>query len=546
MHSIHRPKWMTVSQKQSGAILCGIVSLAILLVELLLPLNWDNWVYQTMGWDLYAYGKLPYSGSWDVNFPGIVYLHAISIALLGTSDLAFRVFDVTIEVATSLLFYKLLTRWFRPSFALVASIIYPLLYVSLTWSVAGQRDAFAVFFLLAGLDLLFGAMEKPSSLATTVRFVAAGFLISACAIIRPTYGLWPLSVILAYVFAVRQFDRRLWSFILGTGLAVMALFLPYLLAANGIRDFYRFALQFNFDVYSKYEQSSSPLLSALQLTGRITAAYALGGLLTIGVMRQQKSNFPTRQIPRFVLLLYSLLIASSLTSVFVLRSFYPYHFLPLLALLAPLMACTVFAPLLLGKRRFVSVPLAAILMLYLIFRLYPRNLVHHYRDALSSSMPALEYMYKVNAVDSDSLTGREAEAQAVAYLKKADPGQLPIEVICYNRPYLRVKAGIESATRFTEILPLALRTRENTFTPYQVEWREEFVDRLREKRPIFIIFADNLTRGFVPQGPFDLAKAIPGFSDLLTRNYRCDTVIRGFTFYRLLEVVVNQDSNVLR
>jgi len=521
--------------KRSGAILCAILSLGILLVELFLPLNWDNWLYQTMGWDLYAYGKLPYVGSWDVNFPGIIYLHALSIALFGTSDLAFRCFDLTFEVAASLLLYKILSRWFRPSFALLASTLYPLLYVSLTWSVAGQRDAFIVFFLFAGLELLFSGTEKTSSLATKLRFVAAGFFISCCAIIRPTYGLWPLSVMLAYALTVRRFDGKLWSFIIGTGLAVAALCLPYLLTTNGIRDFYRFALLFNFDVYSKYEPTGWAFLSALQETGRIAAAYALGGILTIVMLRFRKSTFPDRRVPNFAFALYCFLIASSLTSIFVLKSFYPYHFLPLLALLAPLMAYAVFAPFVFAKRRFVALPLAAILMIYLVFQLYPRNLVHHYRAALTSGLPVLDYMYKINAVDADSLTGREAEAMAVAYLKQANPSRSPIEVICYNRPYLRVKAKLESVTRFTEILPLALRTRANTFTSYQEEWRQEFVDRLREKRPAFIVFADNHTYGFAVQSPFDLAMAIPGFSDLLAQNYYRDTVIRGFTFYRHLK-----------
>jgi Dolichyl-phosphate-mannose-protein mannosyltransferase len=519
---------MTIT-KSRGAIFCLTISLAILLVELLLPLSWDNWVYQTMGWDLYAYGKLPYLGSWDVNFPGIVYLHALSIALMGTSDLAFRNFDVIFETATCLFFYKLLIRWFRPFFALIASIVYPLLYVSLAWRVAGQRDAFAVFFLFAGLVVLFNALNKSTSRIAVGRLIAAGFLVASAAIIRPTYGLFSLSVIIAYFLSERRFDRKIGSFILGTMCAFAALFLPYLLSYHGLQDFYRFTIQFNIDVYSKYVQPSIMFIFSLQETGRVATAYVIAGVITIVVMRLLKSTPSLQKVPQFVLYLYGLLLASSIASIFVMRTYQADHFLPLLAMLSPIMACAIYSPLLL-KWRLLRIPLMVCIMLYLTYRLYPRNLIHHYRTGLASGVPALEYVY--NIVDPDSLAGPTAEERAVNYLKTADPTQKPIEVVCYNRPYLYVPARLESITRFTEILPLSMRTRDGDFTSYQIEWRREFMEELTMKQPMFIVFTDNLNRPFGLQSPFELAQQIHGFSTLIAGSYHLDTVIRGFTFYR--------------
>jgi hypothetical protein len=515
--------------KYLGVILCLTISLAILLVELLLPLSWDNWVYQTMGWDLYAYGKLPYLGSWDVNFPGIVYLHALSIALMGTSDLAFRIFDVIFETATCLLFYKLLIRWFRPCFALIASIVYPLLYVSLAWRVAGQRDAFALFFLFAGLVILFNALDKPTPRIAVWRLIIAGFLVASAAIIRPTYGLFSLSVMIAYFLCERRFDRKIGNFILGTMCAFAALLLPYLLSYHGLLDFYQFTILFNIDVYSKYVQPSSMFLFSLQESGQVAAAYGIAGLIAIVVMKLLKSTPSAYKIPKFVLYLYGLLLASSIASIFVMRTYQADHFLPLLVLLCPIIASAIYAPLLL-KSRLLQLPLVVCLMLYMSYRLYPRNLIHHYRAGLVSGVPSLEYMY--NIVDPDSLAGPAAEAQAVNYLKNVNPAQKPIEVICYNRPYLYVPAQLESATRFTEILPLSMRTRDGVFTSYQLEWRHEFMEGLKTKRPLFIIFTDNLNRPFALQSPIELAKQIPGFSTLIAQSYHLDTVIRGFTFYR--------------
>src|SRR5207248_1206848 len=122
--------------------------------------------------------------------------------------------------------------------------------------------------------------------------------------------------------------------------------------------------------------------------------------------------------------------------------------------------------------------LAIVLALIFIYRLYPRNLIRQSVDALSAHKPLLHYTYTL--MDGDSLTGFDAEAEAVPYLRTADHTGEPIEVISYNRPYLRVKAHLESATRFTELLPLAMRTPQGTFTTYQLGWRNEFVQRLQE------------------------------------------------------------------
>ena len=510
-------------------MLCAIFALGILSVELLLPLNGDNWVYQTMGWDLFAYGKLPYLGSWDVNFPGIVYLHALAIALLGRSALAFRIFDLVFDLAASLLFYKLLTRWIRPAIALTASIIYPLLYVSLAWWVAGQRDAFAVFFLLLGLELFFESMEKPSLRLRDMRVVAGGFFIAFCAIIRPTFGLWPVSVAVAYLLTKHKLDRQLWGFLLGCILALIALLLPYAFSANGLRDFYRFAIRFNLDVYSQYAQPASVFFIVPQITGLLAAVYSLAGIIALIAMRFRRSLLFPRELPRFVFLLYLMLIGSSLISLFIMRSFFLYQYLPLLLLLSPLMAYAVVSPGLL-RRRALAIPLMAILISFLVYRLYPRNFLHDYRLALATGVPALDYMY--NTIDNDSLTGYTAETQAVEYLKQADRDREPVEVICYNRPYLRVQARLAAATRFTQIIPLTSPARGDTFTWYQQDWRKEFVERLRTIRPLFIIFV-KLQEGLLTlQPPAKLAGEIPGFSAVLDEQYRKDTVIRGFSFYK--------------
>ncbi len=511
--------------KRQGLILCGVLSAGILLIELVLPLSWDNWVYQTMGWDLIAYGKLPYVGSWDVNFPGIVYLHALAIALFGTSDLGFRIFDTMFEIAACLLLYRLLVRWFPTLVSLLASLIYPLIYVSLANTTAGQRDAFVVFFLLAGLNLVCADFERDP--APRYRTILAGILIASCAVIRPTYGLFSLSVLLTYILIERRLTPRFWNFLWGCGIAFVLMLIPFAVTPHGLQDFLDFTVRFDLDVYAQYRATDEAFLFALQQTGYVTAAYTLLAMIALGMLVVLKK--PVATVSRFAITLYTLLVISSIISIFFLHTFQADHFLPLLLLLSPVVALGICSPVLV-RRNLLTIACTALLFFYFAYRLYPRNFVHDVIDGDRSGHSPIAYMHAI--IDSDSLAGFDAEAEAVQYVKAMDPRKEPVEVICFDRPYIRVKAGLPSATRFTEIVPLAAKTKDGRFTDYQLEWRKEFVETLARVRPAFIVFADNGYHPFSLASPIELAQEIPGFPSLLQDRYHPDTVIRGFRFYR--------------
>ncbi|HEY3874429.1 MAG TPA: hypothetical protein VGM92_03055, partial [Candidatus Kapabacteria bacterium] len=87
------------------------VSLLLLSTHLALPLSGDNEIYQSMASDLFRFHALPYLGSWDQNFPGIVYMHWVSIVLFGNSAFGFQCLDLLVHVAMSVLLYRILRRW---------------------------------------------------------------------------------------------------------------------------------------------------------------------------------------------------------------------------------------------------------------------------------------------------------------------------------------------------------------------------------------------------------------------------------------------------
>ena len=134
-------------KSQNVWLLATLISCAMTLsVELVLPLNWDNWVYQTMGFDLCYFGRFPITGSWGGNFPGIIYLHALSIELFGKQDLSFRLFQFIVDISSILMLFKLTSRWLEPVIAFFSCVMFSLIYISYAWPVSGQLDGFALFF----------------------------------------------------------------------------------------------------------------------------------------------------------------------------------------------------------------------------------------------------------------------------------------------------------------------------------------------------------------------------------------------------------------
>src|SRR5205085_9736805 len=72
-------------------------SAAMLALTIPKPLGFDNAMYQRMGIDLHDFGRIPYIGSWDQNFPGIFYIHYLIISAFGPSDLSVRWFDCLVQ-----------------------------------------------------------------------------------------------------------------------------------------------------------------------------------------------------------------------------------------------------------------------------------------------------------------------------------------------------------------------------------------------------------------------------------------------------------------
>jgi 4-amino-4-deoxy-L-arabinose transferase-like glycosyltransferase len=234
-------------------------SVLILAVNLLRPLHYDNALFQSIGWQWVRYGRKLYVGTFDQNFPGVLYFHAISCILFGTSEIGFRALETSLHLLEAMGIYCLVRRSHKPLTALTAALLSCLIYLSGSdWSV-GQRDAFAMVALVFATILYFQLKDRQFS--TTMQLCIAlviGLLMGLVILLRPTYVLfafWQGVVMLLTLKESRWIIAT--GYTAGAAVALMAAFWPYF-AIPGVMDFiYTAIVKFNIDVYgtSKYRRT---------------------------------------------------------------------------------------------------------------------------------------------------------------------------------------------------------------------------------------------------------------------------------------------------
>jgi hypothetical protein len=500
----------------------AILGAAILLfATLLLPLGFDNDVYQSMGWTLWAYHGLPYLASWDMNFPGIVFIHAASIALFGSSDFGFRLFDYLTHIVMAGMFYVVLRRWLRPRTSFIAVILWAIYYTSGLWGLAGQRDTYAVFFLLAGTLLIF-SMRKNG--INGYRAFTLGIVLGCATLIRPTYALFFLSF-LWLVFNLPGRFKGIAYLIAGCLSTCIIVLLPYFFIRGGIEEIYYSVIRFNLDVYARIPVEISFFFRRNGL---------LYALCFIGIYFALLRNSPARHnvrnhlsMPTFDRTFLYLMMASSIISPVVMRKFFSYHLEPFMTIVSAFAAIGLATLSELPHSRWFAPAIATFGILLFAFIVYPRHLIKYYIEALQTAHP-LEATYR--RADSDSLSGVAAQQEVVRYV---DRNTLPSEAVesVSVFPALRWRLARKSATRFTTLVPLV--PPPSFRAPYLEDWQHEFVATLALVRPSFIIL--NRSEEWWPFIHTYAAQAphlIPGFDSLIAANYKLDTVIRGFILYR--------------
>ncbi|SMD03283.1 glycosyltransferase family 87 protein [Primorskyibacter flagellatus] len=191
-----------------------------------------------------------YVGSFDMNWPGAMWLHEAGIRLFGVHAWTWRLTDFLLMLGFSFGGAVFLHRANWPLAAWVFVFLYPALYVPAGSWMAGQRDIIATGFLICACAL---AMQNAPKEGRSV--VLAGVCVACAVLIRPTFLSFLAGLMFLECMPMRDIHPRTCSrsaralrFLAGFTLMIGAAICAGL-ALGSLDDWYRQSFQFATSIY---------------------------------------------------------------------------------------------------------------------------------------------------------------------------------------------------------------------------------------------------------------------------------------------------------
>ncbi len=219
------------------------------LLYLTAPPSPDQSQFDYMGW-LALNGGPFYVGSFDMNWPGKMALHAAGIRLFGVEPWTWRFTDFLLMqvLAVAAARFLWLAGWRSAPFIFLA--LYPAIYVTAGFWTAGQRDIVAAGMLFAA-----AGAAMPGGRGEGWRVLLAGACVGYAVLIRPTYlsylaGLMLLEALPLATPRPRVLPRpvRAVLYPVGAALVLGAMALSGLWRGN-LDDFWAQSFVFNLSIY---------------------------------------------------------------------------------------------------------------------------------------------------------------------------------------------------------------------------------------------------------------------------------------------------------
>ncbi|MGE5836812.1 MAG: ArnT family glycosyltransferase, partial [Acidobacteriota bacterium] len=212
----------------------------------------DQGVFAYMGAALLK-GKWPYLQTWESDFPGLVFLQAGEILVFGRSGVAFRFFDLLVQLASAYLIFRMATRTGGRVAGLIAAVLFCLIYQGYgPWNTA-QRDGFGLPFILAGFWLYFTAERRQPVL--TAAFIGLG--LGVAFLIKPTL----LALSLFYAPLVKHLRSRRGFTLAATAAAALiapaAVVIAAYWVAGGLTEMYEACVAYQ-SIYTARLRGTAP------------------------------------------------------------------------------------------------------------------------------------------------------------------------------------------------------------------------------------------------------------------------------------------------
>jgi hypothetical protein len=519
------------TERQGWLVVIASIVL-VLPVIFLKPMGPDQGTFQSMALEFVRRGSVPYLGSWDMNFPGNVFIHALGIKVFGNSDTGFRLVDFFSYSIATIVLYQLALRWVSPTRAALACFLYVLLYSGKSYTALGERDTFATMILLVAILLTVRTSNAGTkSWASSLMLLLSGLLVSANIMIRPTYAAYALLWVYFIWKHVPNGVLNILLYLAGTCALPIAFLFWYASIPNALNEFYLATIQFNADIYG------NRFLGVYAIRMIVLNAALLGAMFYFVRRRKQfrwnpdtHALHPPKQELEFVEY-YAML---TVVVIIIMRKFFRYHYEPLFPIFCIILSVVVIGSLTSlfadprRSRRTYLAPLTAGVLIACGLYVYPWSSASAFiRNVSTVGMKA--------AQDSSFIQYKEArdEFMLADYVYRNIMAGREIEPALMS-PGLRWRAEKPLATRFTTPQPLVMRKADGTFTDYQLEWRNEYMKRLTTLQPDMIVLDvahSWFIREFSPN--FEgFEHDLPALDSLLKSGYRLDTVIGVSAVYR--------------
>jgi hypothetical protein len=446
-------------------------------------------------------GDLPYRDHFDMNLPGTYAVHLLVLSTLGSSDAAWRTFDIGLLLLTSWTLYS----YCRPggvALAVWAALIHIPLYLTFGPSNTGQRDAMVVPCMIVGLHLTARSMERTGhgwSLGV------AGFLFGLAATVKPYVVVLLAMLVALYILqnwrTPRVAVRGALSLCSSAAIPLGGM-LMWLAASGSLASFLDLLVGYLIPFYGGLMRRS-PIELLLKLVAFLIAS-GLGLALCAGLQRGALASHRAR--------LAAAALAYGGIHFLIQGKGWNYHLLPLQAF--ALMAATCWFSLAVqrgGRPR--SLALAVLLIVSGVVG--ARGLLVVERPtSLATAKPL------VGALVDDLQAIGLAPHATVQVLDTTDGGI-----------HALFRLGLRQPTRFIYDFPLL----HNEGTPFVQRLRGELIADLQAHRPAAIVIFHN---AWLPPHTLGRIDSFPALRNLLHEAYRIGAVrgtdTDGYTLYVIL------------
>ena len=514
------------------ALLSALVIAAI--PTLLYPLTRDQGAYAYIA-DLMMQGGMPYRDAWDLKPPAIYFVYWLAFLLFGRSEFAVRLFDVLYALLSAASVYLLAHGVFRDRrIAVCAAWLYAFCYYLLVhFYSAANPEAFMTPFLVSSVYGIVCSARSRSSQPLLLTGVASGFVFW----FKPTAGLVILAVL---VWAGIEMWQERWSskevlyglaaIILGglLGLSPIGLYLR----RHGLQELLEIWRVYGTGAYLEARglATGDGPLAMLDVIIRYLRDWQMLFWLsltgTVGVLTWRRRN---RAIGAVVVFLLSSVAATLLQG-----KLFEYHWIPVLAPAAILSAVSLVwlaqeirgsaGNLLWDMRSIFAVVVIVGLLLWMGYEHLAR-----YRRMfayLAGHLSAEQYYAQFDIGKDFSRMGT---LRAATYLREhTEPDETVL--IWGAEPLVSFLAQRRSATRYIFSYVLVGGRGSN---PRLETWRQDFLDDLRQKPPMYITLVENDINPLAPSGSRAQLDEFPAFKTILETNYSFEVQIEDYLFYRL-------------